>query len=48
LIHFLKNKKIIIIHKARKAQHLNPEFGHTRDEIQKKLAKKKYISIKEG
>jgi hypothetical protein len=41
LIFFLKNKKIIVIHKVMKTQHPNPEFGHTWGEIQKKLTKNK-------
>jgi hypothetical protein len=36
-----------VIHKERKRQHQNPEFGHTQGEINKKLAKK-YISIQRG
>jgi hypothetical protein len=36
-----------VIHKVRKRQHQNPEFGHTQCEINKKLAKK-YISIQRG
>jgi hypothetical protein len=36
-----------VIHKVRKTQHQNPEFGHTQGEIKKKPAKK-YISIQGG
>jgi hypothetical protein len=28
-----------VIHKVRKTQHQNPEFGHTQSEIQKNLQK---------
>jgi hypothetical protein len=28
-----------VIHKVRKTQHQNPEFGHTQGEIQKNLQK---------
>jgi hypothetical protein len=46
---FLFFKIIInrVIHKVKKTQHQNPESGHTRGEIQKKL-EKKYISIQGG
>jgi hypothetical protein len=36
-----------VIHKVRKTQHQNPEFGHTQGELQKKPAKK-YISSRRG
>jgi hypothetical protein len=36
-----------VIHKVRKTQHQNPEFGHTQGEIQKKTAQQ-YISIQGG
>jgi hypothetical protein len=36
---------IKVIHKVRKTQNQNPEFGHTQSEIFQKPAKKKYISI---
>jgi len=36
-----------VIHKVRKTQHQNPEFGHIQGEIQKNPAKK-YISIQQG
>jgi hypothetical protein len=36
-------KHIRVICKVRKTQHQNPEFGHTKGEIQKKPAKR-YIS----
>jgi hypothetical protein len=35
------------IHKVRKTQHQNPEFGHTQGEIKKNL-QKRYISIQGG
>jgi len=39
-----------VIHKVRKTQHQNPEFGHTRGEIKKKKKDpaKKNISIQRG
>ncbi len=40
-------QKIKVIHKVRKTQQQNPEFGHTQGEIKKKPAKK-YISIQLG
>jgi len=39
---------IRVIHKVRKTQHQNPEFGHTQGEIKKKKPAKKYISIQWG
>jgi hypothetical protein len=44
----LKIKKIIVIHKLRKTQPLNLEFGHTWGEIQKTLQKKKPLTLKGG
>jgi hypothetical protein len=38
---------IRVIHKVRKTQHQNPEFGHTQGEIKEKPAKK-YTSIQRG
>ncbi len=44
----LKKSPNRVIHKVRKIQHQNPEFGHhTQGEIKKKPAKK-YISILGG
>jgi hypothetical protein len=40
-------QKIKVIHKVRKTQQQNPEFGHTQGEIKKKPAKKN-ISIQLG
>jgi len=39
---------IRVIHKVRKTQHQNPEFGHTQGEIKEKPAKKTYTSIQRG
>jgi hypothetical protein len=50
LILFLFLKIIInrVIHKVKKTQHQNPEFGHTRGEIHKKLEKKNTLAFKGG
>jgi hypothetical protein len=39
---------IRVIHKLRKTQHHNPEFGHTEGEIRRKKPAKKYISFQGG
>ncbi len=46
ILKFLADNRVI--HKVRKTQHQNPEFGHTQGEIQKKKPAKKYISIQGG
>jgi hypothetical protein len=43
----LFQRDIKVIHKVRKTQHQNPEFGHTQGEIQEKPAKE-YISTQQG
>jgi hypothetical protein len=48
-IRMRNNQHTRVIHKARKTQHQNPEFGrHTRGEIKKKDPAKNYISLQRG
>jgi hypothetical protein len=45
--YFKASKYNRVIRKVRKTQHQNPEFGHTKSEIQKKTPKK-YTNIQRG